>query len=145
MKQHINIVVIILIGVLIAPCYACSRGGSIVDQGKWTKISSFEDSVVKDTYTLINGKIYYGGFDRAFYDSVLCSRSVSGLPYLKEADIETFEVCENSCYARDAHHVYAPLQIMLSVVITCIMKAKRFHGETMFLIPQYQSTMISFS
>ena len=111
MKQHINIVVIILIGVLIAPCYACSRGGSIVDQDKWTKISSFEDSVVKDTYALINGKIYYGGFDRAFYDSVLCSRSVSGLPYLKEADIETFEVCENSCYARDAHHVYAPLQI----------------------------------
>ena len=25
--------------------------------------------------------------------------------------METFEVCENSCYARDAHHVYAPLQL----------------------------------
>ena len=35
--------------------------------------------------------------------------------------------------------------IMLSPVITCITKVKRFHGETKFLIPQYQSTMISFS
>ena len=111
MKQHINIVVIFLIGVLIAQCYACSRGGSIADQGQWTKISSFDDSVVKDTYALIDGKIYYGGFDRAFYDSVLCSKPESDLPYLKGADVETFEVCENSCYARDAHHVYAPLQI----------------------------------
>lgn len=111
MKQHINIVVTILIGVLIAQCYACSRDRIIVDQGQWTKISSFEDSVVKDTYALIDGKIYYGGFDRAFYDSVLCSRPEADLPYLKEADVETFEVCENSYYARDAHHVYAPLQL----------------------------------
>ena len=85
MKQHINIVVTILIGVLIAQCYACSRDRIIVDQGQWTKISSFEDSVVKDTYALIDGKIYYGGFDRAFYDSVLCSRPEADLPYLKEA------------------------------------------------------------
>ena len=80
MKQHINIVVIFLIGVLIAQCYACSRGGSIVDQGKWTKISSFEDSVVKDTYALINGKIYYGGFDHSIdgHRMLLCTAFAMG-------------------------------------------------------------------
>ena len=111
MKQFINIIIVFLVGSLIINCLACSKGSDIVDQGQWTKISSFEDSVIKDTYALIDGKIYYGGFDRAFYDSVLCSRPESDLPYLKGADVETFEVCENSCYARDAHHVYAPIQI----------------------------------
>ena len=95
---------------LLMICWACSRSSDIVDNGTWTKVSTFEDSLV-NTYALIDGKVYYGGFDRIFYDSVLSSRLVSDLPYLKEAEIETFEVCENSCYARDAHHVYAPLQL----------------------------------
>lgn len=95
---------------LLMICWACTRSSDIVDNGTWTKISTFEDSLA-NTYALIDGKIYYGGFDRVFYDSVLSSRPVSDMPYLKDADIETFEVCVNSCYARDAHHVYAPLQL----------------------------------
>lgn len=106
MRHILNIFVIIII-----MCVACSKSDNIIDNGNWTRIYSFNDSLVKNTYALIDGKIYYGGFDRRFYDSVLCSEPASDRPYLKQVDLKSFEICENSCYARDAHHVYAPLQI----------------------------------
>ena len=57
MRHILNIFVIIII-----MCVACSKSDNIIDNGNWTRIYSFNDSLVKNTYALIDGKLMLASY-----------------------------------------------------------------------------------
>ena len=96
--------------ILLVTLTACYRGSVLPDDDRWTRLSISNDSIVDNTYALLDGKIYYGAFNRAFYRDIILHNDP--LPYLKEVDINSFQVCKGSCYARDKNHVYAPISFV---------------------------------
>lgn len=86
---------------------ACQDVNHIVDCGKWVKIKAADDSIVNG-YALIDGKIYCGFFDLDFIANYLSSKNEG---YIKDADVNTFEICVGTHYARDKRTVYYPRDI----------------------------------
>lgn len=93
--------------ILLVTLTTCYRDCVLPDDDRWTSLSTSNDSIVDNTYALLDGKIYYGAFNRAFYRNIILQKDP--LPYLKKVDIHSFQVCKGSCYGRDKNHVYAPI------------------------------------
>ncbi|QUB72182.1 DKNYY domain-containing protein [Prevotella multiformis] len=92
----------VIISVLCVFVVSCkSRKYDYIDKGKWV---SLEKGMSIDGYTRVGDSIY-GGYG----DSVYLHTSVRAL---KDVDINSFKVCKNTGYAKDANHVYYPLRII---------------------------------
>lgn len=76
-------------------CSCSYRSDNISDRGEWVSLPL--DSCVEG-YNNIGGEIYWG--------------YIAGMDYSEdenvEADVETFQVCKGTEYAKDKHHVYYP-------------------------------------
>ena len=86
---------------------ACQEVNHVVDCGEWVKIKATDDSIVNG-YALIDGRIYCGYFDLEFIENYLSSENEG---YIENADVETFEICVGTYYARDRKAVYYPRDI----------------------------------
>ena len=97
----------LLIYTLLSLLFFSCEDNTIVDHGKWISIAQQCDSIV-DGYALIDEKVYYGSFDSIFFTDYL---KKNGKGFLIGVDIETFELCQGTNYARDKNHVYYPIEV----------------------------------
>jgi len=84
----------VLLLLLFSSCFSKNHI-EIEDNGNWVKL---EDGKSIDGYTRAGNLIYGGYLDILAY-----------FEPMSEVDVQTFEVCVGSGYARDKKHVYYPL------------------------------------
>ena len=96
---------LVIIAVLLSCLISCKEK-KVVDHGQWVRIQETDDSIVNG-FALVDGKIYYGYFDLDFIENYL-SKTKEG--FIENADIETFEICVGTDYARDKNFVYYPIE-----------------------------------
>lgn len=93
-------IVFSLLCILVLFCTICLHTSYILhieDNGKWVKL---QESQKINGYIRVGDNIYGGDID---------SFSLKFIDPLEGVDAESFEVCENSNYARDKYHVYYPI------------------------------------
>ena len=92
--------------IMLATLTGCYEGSTLPNDGNWVKLSTSKDSIVDNTYALLDGKVYFGSFNGSFYRDIILHKKP--IPCLKEVDISSFQIYDGSCYARDKNYVYAP-------------------------------------
>ncbi len=99
MKKTFRVLFVLFIIILIS-CFLLIDGSTVEDKGCWVGLKEGESI---DGYTR-SGNLIFGGY----LDSLVY------YPSMSKVDVQTFEVCVGSGYARDKKRVFYPIKI------TCI-------------------------